>query len=185
MPISSHTNEHYIALYREHYPYLFKIGLNAGASPELIKDLINQIFLGFIEKNIDWSQIRDARHYIAASFRNKLSDHARSEGKSVPVMELEMADNSIEEKIILTEEEVRLKAQIHQAWQKLPPRCQMVIKLKYFEGLSHEQIAVQTGLSSRSIYNNLSEGLKAMRLLLADLHGPHARHRLLLMFYLF
>ncbi|MBO9727259.1 MAG: sigma-70 family RNA polymerase sigma factor [Chitinophaga sp.] len=171
MPRSSNTtdsNEQYVALYRQHYPYLFKTGQNAGFAPDIIKDLINQTFLAFIEKHIDWSQIDQPKFYIASSFKNKLTDYARSKGKTYTIPDTETTDDSIEEKIILTEEAEQLKAQMQQAYLALPPRCRLVIRLKYYEGLTHDQIAAQTGLSHRSIYNNLSEGLKAMRLLLAD-----------------
>lgn len=149
---------------------------------DLIKDLINQTFLGFIEKNIDWSQISEPKYYIATSFRHKVADYARSKGKPYALPDDTLADDNIEEKIILTEEETLLKVRMREAYLSLPPRCQLVIRLKYYEGLTHEQIAVQTGLSHRSIYNNLSVGLKAMRLILENPDKRATRLRFLLSF---
>ena len=179
-------NEQYVALYRQHYPYLFKTGQNAGFPPDIIKDLINQTFLAFIEKNIDWSQVLRPKHYIVSSFKNKLIDHARSKGKTyaIPAMETGDTDDSIEEKIIGTEEEAILKARLQRAYLSLPARCRLVIRLKYYEGLTHDQIASQTGLSHRSIYNNLSVGLKAMRLLLEDKARRSQQLRFLLLSFI-
>jgi RNA polymerase sigma-70 factor (ECF subfamily) len=56
-----------------------------------------------------------------------------------------------------------LLASIRAAFNRLPARCQNVIHLKYYEGLSTEQIAERTGLNTRSVYNNLYEGIKALR----------------------
>lgn len=189
--MSSHTkdaneqqNEHYVALYRQHYPYLFKTGQNAGFPADIIKDLINQTFLAFIEKNVDWSQVQQPKHYIVSSFKNKLIDHARSQGKTYTFPDLDTTDDSIEEKIIGTEEEAILKAQLQRAYLSLPARCRLVIRLKYYEGLTHDQIATQTGLSHRSIYNNLSVGLKAMRLLLEEKSRRPAHLRTLLMSFM-
>jgi RNA polymerase sigma-70 factor (ECF subfamily) len=38
-----------------------------------------------------------------------------------------------------------------------------VIDLKFYKGLSTEQIAAQTGLSKRTVYNNMFEGVKLLR----------------------
>jgi RNA polymerase sigma-70 factor (ECF subfamily) len=38
-----------------------------------------------------------------------------------------------------------------------------VIDLKYYQNLTTEEIALQTGLTKRSVYNNLFEGIKLLR----------------------
>jgi RNA polymerase sigma-70 factor (ECF subfamily) len=45
----------------------------------------------------------------------------------------------------------------------LPNRQRELIQLRYYEQLSCEEIALRTGLSLRTIYNKLHEGLKKLR----------------------
>jgi DNA-directed RNA polymerase specialized sigma24 family protein len=57
-------------------------------------------------------------------------------------------------------------------YEKLPGRLKKVIFLKFYEGLTNDQIMTQTGLSLRSVYNNLSEGIKMMRFEMRKLPLP-------------
>ncbi|HEX7357937.1 MAG TPA: sigma factor-like helix-turn-helix DNA-binding protein, partial [Ignavibacteriaceae bacterium] len=45
----------------------------------------------------------------------------------------------------------------------LPKRCQKVIYLKFYEGLTTEGIVEKSGLNKRTVYNNLFEGIKMLR----------------------
>ena len=56
-----------------------------------------------------------------------------------------------------------LIAKIKNAYNTLPARCRKVIHLKFYEGLTTDQIAERTGWNVRTVYNNLYEGIKALR----------------------
>lgn len=156
------------------------MGLRLGYRQDEIKDIINQFFLDLLEKEIDPSSIQNPQAYLSTAFRRKLIDHYRKCSKSRLVAEKTDDENHVEGSIQETIEQIETNAElvnaIRMAYEKLPARCRKVIDLKYYQGLSTEQIVFQTGLSKRSVYNNLYEGIKLLREELnyaaPDIHFP-------------
>lgn len=143
------------------------MGLKFGYQQDEIKDIINQFFLDLLEKKIDPVSIQNPQAYLSTAFRRKLIDYHRKYGKSrLVVLKDDNEDYtgaSIQDTIEQIEANTELIDAIRTAYKKLPARCRKVIDLKYYQGLSTEQIISQTGLTKRSVYNNLFEGIKLLR----------------------
>lgn len=143
------------------------IGAEFGFQQEEIKDFINQFFLGLLEKNIDTTLIQNPHAYLSTAFRRKLIDHHRKYGNKrlVPLFPNQpgFVTESIQDTLEHLEANSALITAIRKAFEKLPTRCRKVIYLKYYEGLSTEDIARKAGLTKRSVYNNLFEGIKILR----------------------
>lgn len=160
-------SEDIYVLYQQHYNYLVFVGLKSGMDLTDVKDNINQTFLGFLEKGTDFSKITNVKAYILTSFRRKLIDTYRVEQKYKTESLDDFSDNwsepSTEELMLNSQALDELKEKLSRIYDGLPRRCQTVIFLKYYEGLSNEEIAERTSLTIRSVYNNLFEGIKRMR----------------------
>jgi len=70
---------------------------------------------------------------------------------------------SVQEALERIQGNTALIDKIKVAYDKLPARCRKVIFLKYYEGAGTDEIAEQTGLSKRTIYNNLFTGISMLR----------------------
>ena len=167
-------------LYQSCYDRMLAMGINNGNNKEDIRDIINHTFLDFEEKKIDFSKIENPQAYIITSFKRKMIDHYRVR-KSQNLINLEnkfQGQNELNylEKIEADEMNKALTEQLYKAFKKIPLRCQKVIYLKYFSKLSNKEIANITGLSERSVYNNLSEGLKNLRKNFKDVGLGLLRH---------
>ncbi|HTN06574.1 sigma-70 family RNA polymerase sigma factor [Agriterribacter sp.] len=147
--------------------HLMNMGLKLGYKQDEINDLINQFFLDLLEKNINPSSIINPQAYLAVAFKRKLIDHYRKTGKNrfIPTENIidEPVIPSVQETLELAQANTELIDKIRAAYHKLPARCRKVIDLKFYKGLSTEQIMAQTGLSRRTVYNNLFEGVKILR----------------------
>ncbi len=156
--------QHWYESFRSHF---MAMGLRSGYPREEINDLISQLFLDLLEKNIDPLTINNPQAWLSTVFRRKLIDHYRSSTKSRfvdagKILE-EYAVPSVQETLEQVQANAELVTQIKKAYKKLPNRCQKVIYLKFYKGLTTEQIADQTGLNKRTVYNNLFEGVKLLR----------------------
>ncbi|HKO80389.1 MAG TPA: sigma-70 family RNA polymerase sigma factor [Chitinophagaceae bacterium] len=150
--------------FRSHF---MAMGLRSGYHKEEISDLISQLFLDLLEKNIDPRTINNPQAWLSTAFRRKLIDHYRSSSKNRfidagKILE-EYAVPSVQDTLEQVQANAELVAQIRKAYKKLPNRCQKVIYFKFYKGLTTEQIADQTGLNKRTVYNNLFEGVKLLR----------------------
>jgi len=143
------------------------IGLKFGYQQDEVRDFIDQFFLDLLEKKIDPETINNPQAYLSTAFRRKLVDHYRQSDKSrlevVKDIHENYAEPSIQETLEQIESNKELINSLKNAYKKLPARCRKVIDLKFYKGLTTEEIALQTGLSKRTIYNNLFEGIKILR----------------------
>ena len=143
------------------------MGFKLGNKEDEINDFINQFYLDLLEKNVNSKDIVNPRAYLSVAFKRKLIDHYRKNGKSQLISAEDIINEiqipSIQETMEQVQANTELIAKIREAYKKLPARCQKVMDLKFYKGLSAEQIARQTGLSKRTVYNNMFEGVKLLR----------------------
>ncbi len=154
------------AHYSGEYEYLITTGFYHGLELETLKDIINQLFLDFAEKKIDLDAVSNPRAYIITSFKRRLVDHHREhrlKHEKQGFIYREISEQAVDRLIEENELSAEMVKKLSEAYRTLPERCKKVIFLKYYEGLSNEEISRRTGLSVRSIYNNLSEGIKMLR----------------------
>ncbi|MBC7843663.1 MAG: sigma-70 family RNA polymerase sigma factor, partial [Gemmatimonadaceae bacterium] len=64
-------------------------------------------------------------------------------------------------------EDAERQAQLEAAINRLPPRCALIMQMRWHGGLSYSEIASTLGISTKGVENQLSRGLKALRLELA------------------
>ena len=57
---------------------------------------------------------------------------------------------------------------------ELPARQKELIFMKFYEGLSYDEIVQQTGLSHRTVYNKIHEALKKLKLDIAGSRNTHS-----------
>lgn len=152
--------------YSSEYNLLVATGLYQGFELEQVRDVIHQLFLDFAEKKIDLDNLTHPRSYIVTSFKRRLIDLHRLNVKRAQgdaFIYRDLSERSVDRVLEENETTAEMTAQLVSAYEQLPERCKKVIFLKYYEGLNNKEIEIRTGLSMRSIYNNLSEGIKQLR----------------------
>lgn len=167
MDVALNTSHQIQCWYESFRSHFIDMGLGLGYRQEELSDIISQFFLDLLEKNIDPRTINNPQAYLSIAFRRKLVDHYRRSIKTRfadagKVFE-EYAEPSMQDTLEQVQANTELINQIRRAYKKLPNRCQKVIYLKFYKGLTTEQIAEQTGLTKRTVYNNLFEGVKLLR----------------------
>jgi len=153
-------------LYTRYYHTLFFIGLKHTPDAELIKDVIQQQFLYFWESRSSLRVARNVRSYIIISFLRRLTNDWLKARKTVNLEvawswkeEEDLSETSAEEKLICKTSDDSLRKNLTQIINALPARQRELILLKFYEGLSYDEIARKTGLTRRTIYNKVHEAL--------------------------
>ncbi len=170
----SGDDEAFRHLYRLCYPELIAFGKKRSQDAERIKDAINQTFAYFWEKRHSLDKVTAARSYIYTSFSRKLSGLSDpSKGQVIPIdfIQYDPADMLVSPEALLIgrKEASKLQQHIALAISKLSARKRELIRLRYYEGLGHEEICRKTGLSSRTVYNKLYESVQFLKAELAFL----------------
>lgn len=153
--------------YQTYQQDLLLVGYRLGYKREELDDLLHQFFLDLMEKNLDFATVDSPRSYLQTAFKRRLIDYHRSqkrqESRSLLYVVQDHFQPSVQEIIEKIQSDKALIERVRKACNKMPRTCKMVILLKYGEGMTNDQIEQATGLSRRTVYNNLFKGIKILR----------------------
>ena len=161
--------------YCNHRGRLLAIACQKGHSFEEAKDIVQQFFLDILQKEL--GEIKNPEAFLLTAFKNRLIDLYRA-GRSKPAFETTPDVPSTQEIIEDLESDAALVEKIANAYKKLPARYRRVIYMKYYQGLTTEQIVEETGFTYQTVYNNLSKGIQLLRRNLTDHSGKTANLKL-------
>jgi RNA polymerase sigma factor (sigma-70 family) len=161
--------EMFLSLYKKYYHTLLFIGLKEMKDAQLVKDAIQQLFLHLWEKRETIGEANNVRAYLITSFLRKLTaDWKKSQKAAVLEVKWKSSQEDLqpnpEEKLIRKDEQSHLFKILMVHVNELPSRQKELIVLRFYEGLSYEEIVERTGLSHRTVYNKIHEGLKKLKL---------------------
>jgi len=171
--------EMFLALYKKYYHTLLFVGLKEIKDAQLVKDTIQQLFLYLWEKRETIQEANNVKSYLITSFLRKLTaDWKKSKQAGV----LQVVWNSYpedpqpnpEEKLIRKDEQSHLFKLLMDRINELPNRQKELIVLRFYEGLTYEEIVQRTGLSHRTVYNKIHEGLKKLKLEISKSQYPRS-----------
>lgn len=163
----------FLLLYNRYYHSLLFVGLKEIKDAQLVKDTIQQLFLYLWEKRETIHMAKNVKSYLITSFLRKLSSDWKKSGKisNLQVVHSHYSEDTAptpEENLIQKDEQHYLFRLLMNHINELPSRQKELIFLKYYEGLSYEEIVQQTGLSHRTVYNKIHEALKKLKLDIAS-----------------
>ncbi len=171
--------EMFLALYKKYYHTLLFIGLKEMKDAQLVKDAIQQLFLYLWEKRETIQEADNVKSYLVTSFLRKLTaDWKKS--KQSGALQVVWSSNPEDpqpdplEKLIRKDEQSHLFKLLMEHINELPNRQKELIVLKFYEGLTYEEIVQRTGLSHRTVYNKIHEGLKKLKLDIATSQYPRS-----------
>ena len=158
-------------LYNKMYFHLIRFGLKINADDELVKDCVNQIFLNMWDKRDRLQPVENVKSYLMTTLRRCMLDQLAYIDKTNVAFnqmgaEEDWEELSYEEIIIKVQQDEELKEKLGTAIKQLTPRQIELIQLKFFEGLSYEQIAEKTSQTIKTSYNTIYDAIKTLRKLL-------------------
>ena len=155
-------------LFQRYYFYLIKTGFNYSQNVETLKDAANDIFFHLWQNRQSLSDVENINAYLNTSFRNRVFLLLRQEMKNTKRLagwhtEQPQIQFSYEEIIVAMQVKKEQKEKLRRALDGLSPRQKEYLQMKFYEGLSYEQIAAQTGQVVKTVYNTVYEAIKVLR----------------------
>ena len=160
-----HGNDRgFYRLYQISYDKLFRFGLRLSHDREIVKEHINGIFIDLWIKREKLEDIRQIQHYIFISYKRRLIKAINKRTlETYDTLPVEPEVSSYEQLLIDREQDSERKQRIEAAINKLTARQKELIRLRFFEQLSYEEIAERTSISVRTIYNTIHAAINLMR----------------------
>ncbi|MBN8824660.1 MULTISPECIES: sigma-70 family RNA polymerase sigma factor [unclassified Spirosoma] len=153
-------------LVQAYYPILFRYGIRFDPDEEYIKDCIQDVFVELWQRRQTVRETGFVKFYLLKSLRRRIFRGKAKWGtnwESIQENYLFEVEFSIENQLITQEIAHDQVRQLETLLNQLSKRQKEVIFLKFYQGLTHEQIAEVMVLNRQSVYNILHEALQKLR----------------------
>jgi RNA polymerase sigma-70 factor (ECF subfamily) len=140
---------------------LFKMAVSVLKDEAVAKDLVQELFIDLWRRRKS-SHIRNLSNYLSRAIKfqvlkqlrdNKIEDHHVKLAAN-----LQFANQTEDS---LNREE--LETLLRKAVDELPARCREIFIRSRFENLSHKEIALQLGISTKTVETQISKALQFLR----------------------
>lgn len=155
-------------LFRKYYKPLLNYGLKLIPREDLVKDSIQELFFNMWEQRKNLSEVDYVRSYLYRSlrrtvFRQAEIQHVRNRRDIVYSEESFKEIVNQEKLMILKELEQEQRKQLEAALEALNKRQKEAVFLKFYNGLSNEEIARIMGVNMQSVYNYIYRAIEALK----------------------
>ena len=153
----------YAKIYTHYFSRLYNYGRKFTEDVSIIEDSIQDIFLVFWKNKNCLPAVESINSYLISSFRYTLFRQLKQTKKITGEDEYSGPDFSAEYFIIRREMDEELRTRFMHAIQALTPRQREVIFLRFYEGLSYNEIAGIMNITVKATYKIMARSLEALK----------------------
>jgi len=163
--------EEFETIYNRYYLPVYRFFFKRLANKEVCEDLTSDVFYSCLKKYDSYDPSKAAvATWIYSVANNKLKNHYRDRKEHTSIDEtdspIDLPDNTDMDGAVFI---MQMKEHLASALKSVPELESEIIKLRYFSGLSSDEIAVQVGKSAGNVRVILSRTVKK----LADYFEEH------------
>lgn len=164
-----HTQKGFEQMFHKHYGELCSYANMFLNDLEAAEEIVQDLFVKFWENRNNIKITFSARSYLFRSARNSCLNflkHQKIEEtyKQYNEEQRESGSYSVDDEF----EGSELEMQIRKAIDQLPPERKKVFIMSRFEGLKYREIAEKSGISIKTVENQMGKAIKFLRQELAD-----------------
>jgi len=145
-------------LYDTYADKLFTSALRMTTDRELAKDCIQEVFIEIWNYRNTLGDVMHSQSYLVKVMRSVLLKKLKKESRITRYVAsdtLASSEESMEEMIISSDIDKEKKKKLHIALSNLTNRQKQVLEMRFYEGLTYEQIADKLRMNYQSV-NNLA-----------------------------
>ena len=141
-------------LCRRYYPAMAAVAYAVLNDHQLAEDAAQESFARALVRIRDLKERAKFAPWLAAICRNVAKDMVATKAKQISTNDISQVDK--------TENPDEFKRAIRRAIEKLPNSAKELVVLRYYDGLSYEQISTVLGISKASINGRLTRAKRKM-----------------------
>jgi len=166
--VGSGDQDAYGRLYVFYYKRLYNYGRKFTDDPVALEDALQEALLAVWTGRERLPQIDKPHTYLISTFRYILFKKLRRDQKVVRLTAVATDDAGepefgIDQLLIRRDTESALRDRLQQALQTLTSRQREAIFLRFYEGLSYEEVAAILGISVKATYKLMSRSLLQLK----------------------
>lgn len=145
---------------------LFSYGSTICSNKDLLKDLIQDLFLEIWNRRENLSETNNIKFYLFKALKFKVQHALKSENKKSQIdsgtIETEW-EISVEESIIEDQVIQEKRDRLFKSYHRLPARQKQVLNLLYFENLNYEQVSELMDINVSSVYTLTWKAISSLK----------------------
>ena len=144
--------------YDKYVDRLFVAAMRITDKRELAKDALQEVFIELWNYRNTLSDIIHSYSYLVKVMRNILIKKLKKESLtsySLTEESLVGSEQSMEDIIVSSDTDKEKRTELHRALSNLTSRQKLVLEMRFYQGLSYEQIADKLSMNYQSV-NNLA-----------------------------
>lgn len=145
-------------LFRTHYTAMHRLAMLILRDEDASRDIVHDVFESLLNTGLtDVSE-----QYLLRAVRNRCLNHLRGLSTKERILEV----YALDEKEIADEEwpDDETIAKIHETVASdLTDACRRVVELRFTDGKSYKEIAVELGISEVAVYKHLRHAIDVLR----------------------
>lgn len=148
------------------HAFVRSVAIRAAPWPDLVDDIVQQVFLEFMRKSGQWDLERELRPLLATMTRIVAIRHWRTATRNQPEKLLQLADHLRqlaecgEDDSPMEEHQV---SALQRCLRELPDRSRTIVELHYFSGMTTREIGNQIEMNPDTVCRALSRVRDSLR----------------------
>jgi RNA polymerase sigma factor (sigma-70 family) len=154
-------------LYKAYFPSLYKYGLHLYQDEGMVEDCIQDLFVDLLDRKDSLAHVQSIRHYLFTSFRRRVLKRLALHRKQVfgeewekQGFEIVLPHDAFLVQSQITEEQ---RQKLEKALNLLSKKQREALYLKFYDGMTSQEIGDLMGLSNMAVYKLISRGLDLLK----------------------
>lgn len=155
------TQKEIETLFRQHYAAMYRLARTILYDADESKDVVSDVFVRLLHSNPS-VQVDKMEGYLMMAVRNRCLDVLSH--KSVREQVEKLFSQELKQRhIIARNEDERLDQLMQYIERELPPLSQQILRLRFLQEMTYEEVAQEVGVSKVTVYNHLWQSMHRIK----------------------
>ena len=155
------TQKEIETLFRQHYAAMYRLARTILYDADESKDVVSDVFVRLLHNNPS-VQVEKMEGYLMMAVRNRCLDVLSH--KSVREQVEKLFSQELKQRhIIARNEDERLDRLMQYIERELPPLSQQILRLRFLQEMTYEEVAQEVGVSKVTVYNHLWQSMHRIK----------------------
>lgn len=155
------TQKEIETLFRQHYAAMYRLARTILYDADESKDVVSDVFVRLLHSNPS-VQADKMEGYLMMAVRNRCLDVLSH--KSVREQVEKLFSQELKQRhIIARNEDERLDRLMQYIERELPPLSQQILRLRFLQEMTYEEVAQEVGVSKVTVYNHLWQSMHRIK----------------------
>ena len=155
------TQKEIETLFRQHYAAMYRLARTILYDADESKDVVSDVFVRLLHNNPS-VQVEKMEGYLMTAVRNRCLDVLSHKSVREQVEKL-FSEELKQRHIIARNEDERLDRLMQYIERELPPLSQQILRLRFLQEMTYEEVAQEVGVSKVTVYNHLWQSMHRIK----------------------